>query len=189
MVASSPSVVTPERFATGVSYAEYRSSAADRGPAYDENYNGTTVSAEDTAAFKALVAQPGGPAKVLVITEHWCPDCHREVPVVAKLAEASGMELRVLLRDENKDVIAEFKKDGEFESIPVFVFYTKDHQYITHFIERSNYANEHMPEMRAGTEGMSPEERAAHNAKFRAEKWGDWRQATIQQLKETFTKK
>jgi len=182
-------VVTPERFAKGVSYAEYRSSAAERGPAYDENYNGTTVSEADVKAFKELMAQPDGPAKVLVLTEHWCPDCHREVPVVARLAEATGMDMKIFLRDENKDIMSEFKKDGEFESIPVFVFYTKDHKYITHFIERSKYANEHMSEMRAGTENMTPEQRAEHSAKFRAEKWGDWRNATIQQLKETFTKK
>ena len=187
MVTKSPSVVTPERFAAGKTYAEYRASFTEYGDLYDENYQGTTVSEADARALKELVARAGGPAKVLVITENWCPDCYREAPVMARVAEAAGMELRVVERDQHKDIMAEFKKNGEFGSIPVFVFYTKDHQYITHFIERSRYAEAHIGDMRVGTEGMSPEQRAAHNAKFRAENWPTWRQETIKQLLETFS--
>ncbi len=187
MVSSKQSVVTPERFATGKPYADYRASFTEYGDRYDENYAATTVSDEDAAYFKNLMAQPGGVAKVMVITENWCPDCYRETPVIARIAEVSGMELRVFERDQHKDIMDEFKKDGEFESIPVLVFYTKDHEYITHFIERSKYAEEHINEARAGTENMSPEERAAHTARYRQENWGTWRQATIDQLKEMLT--
>jgi thiol-disulfide isomerase/thioredoxin len=185
MVASSPSVVTPERFAAGKTYPEYRASFTEYGDLYDENYDATTVSEQDAADLRAIVERPGGAAKVLVITENWCPDCFREVPVIARVAEASGMELRVVERDQHMDIMAEFRKNGEFESIPVFVFYTKDHEYIAHFIERSRYAEEHIGDMRVGTDGMSREERAAHNAQFRKDNWGTWRQATITQLKET----
>ena len=187
MVTSSPSVVTPERFAAGKTYAEYRASFTEYGDRYDENYDVTHVSEQDAKDLKELVARPDGPAKVLVITENWCPDCFREVPVIARVAEASGMELRVVERDQHKDIMAEFKKDGEFDSIPVFVFYTKDHRYLGHFIERSRYAEAHIADMRVGTEAMSPEERTAHNAKFRKEHWGEWRQATIDQIKEMFS--
>jgi thiol-disulfide isomerase/thioredoxin len=184
MVARSESVVTPERFAAGKTYPEYRASFTQYGDLYDENYAATKVSEEDARYFRELAARPDGPAKVLVITENWCPDCYREAPVMARVAEAAGMELRVVERDQHKDIMAEFKKNGEFESIPVFVFYTKDHRYITHFIERSKYAEAHINDMRVGTEGMTPEQRAAHNAKFRKEHWPTWRQATIDQLKE-----
>lgn len=189
MVTSSPSVVTPERFAAGKTYAEYRASFTQYGDLYDENYEATQLSERDARDFKALVARPDGPAKVLIITENWCPDCYREVPVMARIAEASGMELRVVERDQHKDIMAEFKKNGEFDSIPVFVFYTKDHRYITHFIERSKYAEAHIGDMRVGTEGMSQEQRAAHNARFRKEHWGAWRQATIDELKETLSRR
>lgn len=185
---STASVVTAERFAAGKTYQEYRASFTEYGDLYDRNYAATTVSDADAAAFRALAAKPGGPAKVLVITENWCPDCYREVPVVAKIAEASGMELRVVERDQHKDIMAEFKKNGEFESIPVFVFYTKDHQYLTHFIERSKYAEAHIGDMRVGTEGMTREQRMEHNARYQAEHWGVWRQATIDELKATLSK-
>jgi thiol-disulfide isomerase/thioredoxin len=188
MVASSPSVVTPERFSSGKSYAEYRASFTDYGDLWDDCNAAVTLSDQDKQAFKALAEKPNGPAKVLIITENWCPDCYREVPVMAHIADAAGMEVRIFERDQNKDIMAEFKKNGEFESIPVFVFYTKDHQYITHFIERSKYADEHIGDMRVGTEGMTQEQRQAHNAKFRAEKWGTWRQATVDQLKDMLSK-
>ena len=48
---------------------------------------------------KWLTAQPGGPAKVLVIAEDWSSDCRRDLPYLARRAEAGGLELRLFLRD------------------------------------------------------------------------------------------
>jgi Thioredoxin len=48
------------------------------------------------------------------------------------------MSLRIFLRDENPDIMDEFlSNDGKSRAIPVFVFYTRDTRYITHFTERS----------------------------------------------------
>ena len=48
------------------------------------------------------------------------------------------MALRIFLRDENPDIMDEFLSNGgKARAIPVFVFYTKDTRYITHFTERS----------------------------------------------------
>ena len=55
------------------------------------------------AAIKWLVAQPGGPAKILVISEDWSSDCRRDVPMLARLAEAGGLELRIFNRDGQTD--------------------------------------------------------------------------------------
>ena len=93
------------------------------------------------------MAKPNGPAKMLVLGESWCPDVFRGAPVFARLAEATGIEARFFFRDQNKDIMAEFLKDGEYESIPVAVFYTKDHQYIAHWIERPVLANREMKEL------------------------------------------
>src|SRR5207244_11358982 len=46
-----------------------------------------------------LAAQPGGPAKALVIAEDWSSDCRRDLPYLARLAEAGGLELRIFVRD------------------------------------------------------------------------------------------
>ena len=70
----------------------------------------------------------------------------RGAPVLAHIAAAAGIEARFFNRDENKDIMAEFLKDGEYESIPVAVFYTKDHENIAHWIERPALANQEMNE-------------------------------------------
>jgi hypothetical protein len=57
------SVVTPERFAQGLTYEQWMQ-AIDRNQArFQENYEGTQVSDEDARALRELVALPNGPAR------------------------------------------------------------------------------------------------------------------------------
>jgi hypothetical protein len=53
-------------------------------------------------AIKWLAAQPDGPAKILVISEDWSSDCRRDIPILARLAEAGRLELRIFNRDGKK---------------------------------------------------------------------------------------
>lgn len=185
------SVVTPERFAQGMRYADYVASVERNQKRFQENYDAMTVSAEDVAAFKELMARPNGPAKMLVIGEDWCPDVFRGAPVFARLAEATGIEMRFMPRDQNKDVMAEFLAGGEFESIPVAVFYTKDHEYIAHWIERPVLAQEQMKDIapmyaRLRKPDMTPEEQAAAKQEYidfqNGPIWGGWRQETVKEV-------
>ena len=144
MVQQKESVVTAERFSQGMTYKDYLGSIERNQKRFEENYAGTEIPADDVAKLKALMAKPGGPAKMVIIGEDWCPDVFRGMPVFARMSEATGMEMRVFKRDENKDMIGEFLNGGEHESIPVAVFYTKDMDYIAHFIERPALANEEM---------------------------------------------
>jgi hypothetical protein len=190
-VVQQQSVVTPERFAQGVTYAEYVAGSERFGKRMDENYAGTSVSPEDARRFKELMARPKGPAKMMVITEDWCPDCFRGVPVFARIAEATGLELRIFARDQNKDIMAEFLANGEFESIPVAVFYTKDQDYIAHWIERPALANQQMHELapmyaRMRKPDKTPEEAAAARQEYidfqNGPIWGGWRDETIREV-------
>jgi thiol-disulfide isomerase/thioredoxin len=189
MVQQKESVVTPERFAQGMTYAEYIASIDRNQARFQENYDEMAVAPEHVAAFKELMAKPNGPAKLLVIGEDWCPDVFRGMPVFARLAEATGLEIRIFKRDENKDIMAEFLNNGEFESIPVAVFYTKDLEYLIHFIERPRQAYEDMRTIlrpmyeRFRKPDMTDEERAQareENIKFQhGPVWANWRQETI----------
>src|SRR3989337_2934408 len=145
------SVVSPERFAQGLTYEQYIAAIDRNQERFKENYEGTAVSEEDAAALRELVARPDGPARCLALGEAWCPDVFRGLPVMARIAEAAGVELRVFFRDQNKDIMAEFLNQGQHESIPTFVFYTGDHRYLCHWIERPALANEEMPKLRAVT--------------------------------------
>jgi thiol-disulfide isomerase/thioredoxin len=185
MTQSVQSVVTPERFSSGLTYQQFLEQAKSNVDRFEMNYEGTTVSEEDAAALKALAAKPNGPAKLLVLGEDWCPDVYRGMPVLAKIAEAAGIEFRAFPRDENLDIMNEFLKDGEYQSIPTAVFYTRDHQYILHWIERPVKANDEMPEMRKLYEGRTREEAAPDVLKFQQESpiWAGWRDATVKEIR------
>jgi thiol-disulfide isomerase/thioredoxin len=192
MVQSAKSVVTAERFAQGLTYRQFIDQLDRNQARFQENYDGTTVSPEDAAALKALVAKPNGPAKMVVIGESWCPDVFRGAPVMERIAEASGIEARYFFRDQNKDMMAEFLKDGEYESIPVAVFYTKDMDYIAHWIERPELAYREIKEKlgpmyaKLRKPDMTDEEREEakrENIAFQnGPIWGNWRQESIREI-------
>jgi len=57
----------------------------------------------------------------LVLAEAWCGDVAQNLPVMAKMADASeDIQLNILLRDENLEVIDEFLTNGG-RSIPKLV--------------------------------------------------------------------
>ena len=189
MAQKSDSVVTPERFAQGLTYEEWMAAIDRNQDRFRENYEATELSEEDVRAFRELVARPDGPARCLALGEAWCPDVFRGLPVMARIAEACGMELRVFFRDQNKDIMAEFLNQGEHESIPTFVFYTRDHRYLCHWIERPALANEEMHLMRQIFENRPREEALADYLAFqKGPVWARWRQETVREIRELLSK-
>ncbi|MBK6319752.1 MAG: thioredoxin family protein [Dehalococcoidia bacterium] len=198
------SVITLERFGKGKTFQQYLDSGIRNRELFENNYNGLTISAEQKAALQELAARPDGPHHMVVIGEDWCPDVYRGAGVAQKIAEAAGIEMRFFERDQNKDMIAGYLKGGEFESIPVFVIYDKDHNEITHFIERPRLANEQIHVTRDVIGDMSPaaiaarighepseDEVAAERAKGRdrymawqrdSDVWAGWRVATVDEV-------
>jgi len=131
-------VVTPARFAQGLTYADFLAQATINRDKFEQYYKDSPLTADDISFFKKAAALPNGPMKILALAEAWCGDVYRELPTVARIAEATGADLRVFLRDENPDIMDEYlSNNGKSRAIPVFIFYTKDTRYITHFTERS----------------------------------------------------
>jgi len=61
------------------------------------------------------------PVRWLLLTEPWCGDAAASLPVIQLMAEASpAIELSLLLRDENLDLMDQFLTDGG-RSIPKLV--------------------------------------------------------------------
>jgi hypothetical protein len=183
------SMVTPERFAQGLTYDQWVSAIDRSQDRFQENYEATELSEDDIRAFRELVARPNGPARCLALGEPWCPDVFRGLPVMARIAEACGMELRVFFRDQNKDIMAEFLKQGEHESIPTFVFYTGDHRYLCHWIERPALADEEMHLMRQIFENRPREKALAEYLAFqKGPVWAGWRRETLREILDLLTK-
>jgi Thioredoxin len=168
-------VVTPQRFAQGMTFDEYvtfvgsPANLAREGfdirrfshvrPRIDwsgylrERYANAKLTLDQAAAIRWLAAQPGGPAKILLIVEDWSSDCRRDVPYLARLAEAGGLELRIFARDgdamlmkglpdpassPNADLVHAYanEKNGErFATVPVAVFFDRAFNELHRYIE------------------------------------------------------
>jgi Thioredoxin len=190
MTQQKESVVTPERFSSGLTYDEYLGRIHRNREKFDYNHEETVLSDDDVAAFRRLAAQPGGPSRVLALGEDWCPDVFRGLPVMARIATAAGLELRVFPRDDNLDIMGEFLNHGESQSIPTFVFYTSDHRYVAHWIERPAKANAEMGEVMKRYEGLDrskPDDvaklRQIANEFQQGPTWASWRQETVRELR------
>src|SRR5438034_10533736 len=109
-----PSAVTPERFATGMTFDQYIAyvgtpenlkregsqgeARRDWSEYLRKAYERARLTDAQTGAICWLAAQPNGPAKVLVISEEWSSDCRRDLPILARLAAAAGTAPRASRR-------------------------------------------------------------------------------------------
>ena len=174
------SVVTSERFARGMTFDQYvtytaspenlsregfggpnpdggaiRTARRDNSAVFRERYARARLADHQVRAIRWLAAQPNRPAKMLVVSEDWSSDCRRDLPILARLAEAGGLEMRIFNRDGQKilatrrpdpaaypdgnhDIMLEFlnaKNGGEWASVPVVVVYTTDFHELHRYIE------------------------------------------------------
>jgi Thioredoxin len=167
--------MTPERFTKGLTWDDYvrfvgsPENLAREGfdirrfslvrPRLDwsaylrERHARARLTEPQAAAIAWLAAQPGGPARVAVIAEDWSSDCRRDLPYLARLAEAGGLDLRIFVRDGeemlrkglpdpsaggNADLVVAYanEKNGQrFASVPVAVFFTRDCVELYRYVE------------------------------------------------------
>jgi len=58
----------------------------------------------------------------LVLTEGWCGDAAQNLPILHKMTEATPyIEMRLILRDENLEIMDQFLTNGKSRSIPKLV--------------------------------------------------------------------
>jgi hypothetical protein len=193
-MARTESVITSERFARGMTFEQYvtytgspenlareafgsyypdggsiGAARRDNSAVFRERYARARLADHQVRAIKWLGSLPNGPAKILVLSEDWSSDCRRDVPVLARLAEAGGLEMRIFNRDgqkilgtrrpdptaypdSNHDIMLEFlnvKNGGEWASLPVVVLYTSDFHELHRYIEfpaiyHKDYVRSHM---------------------------------------------
>jgi hypothetical protein len=127
------------QFAHGQPYEDYKSTMRENRDII------TAVEREvrlDAACLEALTALPG-PIRALAIVEDWCRDSVDNLPILARLAEASGkLDLHVFSKDQHPDLMALYLKEGKYESLPVFAFLDGDFNELGRFIERPDSVTE-----------------------------------------------
>ena len=137
--------ITKERFAEGMTYEGYKAQMTRNRERFEANEEAATLSDDDLAFFARLEQ----PLNVLVLAEDWCGDVIANLPVLGRLAAESGkLDLRVFLRDQNLDLIDQYLKQGQFRSIPVFVFFDQAFEELGNWIERPASATEAQAQFR-----------------------------------------
>ncbi|MBA2610757.1 MAG: thioredoxin family protein [Bacteroidetes bacterium] len=91
--------------------------------------------------------------KWLVITEHWCGDSSQILPVINKivLASAGKIDLRIVYRDENIDLMSAHLTDGS-KSIPKLIQLNKDFKLINDWGPRPEEAQKLVKELKSNVE-------------------------------------
>ncbi len=137
-------LVTPARLENGLTYEAYREywkaelalsqAGMDRDSRkrfFYKKYNLERSEAVHQAyrvseGLRAQVASINAPQYWMVLTETWCADSAYCIPVIAEAAGLnSNIQLRLLLRDENLDVMDQFLTNGG-RAIPKLVAFDAD---------------------------------------------------------------
>jgi Thioredoxin len=117
-------VITKARYCEGETFAEFMA----RETINHALWVGITHHVSIPLAMSARVEALGGNWHLLVLSEDWCGDAVNIVPIVAKLTESvSNMDLRILARDENLDIM-DTHLTGKSRSIPIVILLNKKYE-------------------------------------------------------------
>lgn len=140
-------VISLERFASGMTWSEYLAACTLEVERRRQGYQRVAFTPEQQAVLDRLRPLQ---LKVLVLEEDWCGDAARSAPVLARIAEAAGMEARWFLRDQNLDIIDQYLENGA-RSIPVFLFMDRNGEFLARWGSRPKHVNAaraaHLPTM------------------------------------------
>src|SRR5579883_3082777 len=146
--------ITRERFEQGMTYDEFKAQMTRNQDRFIENERQLELDPADIAAFKNLPR----PLNVLVIAEDWCGDVIANLPILGRIDRKSGkLHLRVFLRDQNLDLMDQYLNQGQFRSIPVFVFFDAQFNEVGRFIERPASVTERRARQRRDLFAQHPE--------------------------------
>lgn len=148
-----------DRYARGQTYAEYVSSieGADRA-ALERRYAAVVIPPE-VGGLKEL-----SHIRALVVAEVWCGDCRVNLPILARLSEIWGFQLRIVHKEDAADL--------GIQRIPTFIFYTGGFQEVARWIERP----------RQVAEVLSGSDEAAKAELRRRYMLGEYAGATVSEL-------
>ncbi|WP_130858602.1 thioredoxin family protein [Gracilibacillus phocaeensis] len=100
------------------------------------------------AKYRLVEQLEGKDIQFLTITEDWCGDAMMINPVIRKIAEAADIESRVVLRDENADLIDRHLTNGG-RAIPIVLILNSQGEVIGKWGPRAPEVQEMVDKARA----------------------------------------
>ncbi len=156
---------------------------------FEQRNRTTVISDAEQSAFS------GRPLRVLSLTEDFCGDSAQFIPPVIRLAELlDNVEVRLLLRDQHRELASGYVRKDGYQAIPVLILLTGDGEEIGYLVERPARVNDelasdtrrfaaenpHLVGINRTYDNMAPETRTAVRAnanRFRIanqDRWTRW---------------
>lgn len=133
MGASGQPALTKERFLAATTFLEYVDRMKVNKEKMRQNVEEIQVSAEDLDWWRSR-----GKLNAFVLTYDGCGDALYNIPVLAKIAlQCPNIDLRVVQRDENLDIMDQHLNQGIYRSVPTFIFLDENYQEIANLKERA----------------------------------------------------
>lgn len=115
-------VMPRDRFEKATTFDQYVQQMKVNKEQMLKNVDEVEISDDDVSWWKQ---QPK--INAFVLTYDGCGDALYNIPVLAKIAKLAGnIDLRVVQRDENLDIMDQYKNQGLYRSVPTFIFMDDD---------------------------------------------------------------
>jgi uncharacterized protein Yka (UPF0111/DUF47 family) len=125
-------VMSKERFEGATTFAQYHELMQANKEQMAQFVDEVQISEEDLSWWRDR-----GKLNVYVLTYDSCGDALYNIPVMAKIAQACpNIDLRVVQRDENLDIMDRYLNQGIYRSVPTFIFMDEKMEEIGNLKER-----------------------------------------------------
>ncbi|WP_307413031.1 thioredoxin family protein [Neobacillus ginsengisoli] len=108
-----------EWFQKGLTRDQYINSMTKNKDEMLSIYEGFTLTDEDKNRLESLRAKE---LRAIVLTEDWCGDALLNNPILLRVADAAGIDIRFVLRDQNLELMDQYLTNGTSRAIPIFIF-------------------------------------------------------------------
>lgn len=144
-----------ESWDRGLTYDAWKAAMTRNRERIEANEARVTIDPADREAFARLRK----PLRVVAVAADWCGDVMANLPVLVRVAEASGkkLDMRLFERDGDTSPIDMYLNEGQFKSIPVFAFFDPDWNEVGVFIERPDSVTELRAKKRREVYASRPE--------------------------------
>jgi hypothetical protein len=165
--------MSKERFQSATTYDQYHQLMQANKERMAQFVTEVQVSEADLAWWRSQ-----GQLNIYVLTYDSCGDALFNLPVMAKIAQqCPNIDLRVVQRDENLDIMDKYLNQGTYRSVPTFIIMDETMQEVGNLKERPDEITR-----------VIDAEMLAVRRRLREENKEPWRPVVAQALKEAATR-
>jgi len=127
-------------YAGALTFEKYRAQLRTHVCEFNEHYERLAFVLEEERGKAPL-----GNSRILILTEEYCIDSVLNVPLIARLVEASpDAAVRITRRDEHLKLAARFPGRGDASRLPTVIFLGRSRQLLGYWSERAECAHRWM---------------------------------------------